>query len=166
MDRLNIFHALTLTVQLCLMQSSQKRLAENFFFTTTVSPWIRHWPIPMILPGKKRRQEETANTTGYAKSKMEKYTHQKLEACITYLLSDREAGSHRWCHQDACERQNTQKQQFCSNYCGNTGEIVYYQLCSNCNKSGKRFFILSNVPTVHHNGSLGQSCGARGVNVK
>lgn len=36
------------------MQSSQKRLAENFFFTTTVRPWMRHWPTPMILPGRKR----------------------------------------------------------------------------------------------------------------
>lgn len=37
-----LFHARALTVQLYLMQSSQKRLAENFFFTTTVSPWIKH----------------------------------------------------------------------------------------------------------------------------
>lgn len=37
-----LFHAQSLTVQLYLIQSSQKRLAENFFFTTTVSPWIKH----------------------------------------------------------------------------------------------------------------------------
>lgn len=42
-----------LTVQLYLMQSSQKRLAENFFFTTTVRPWIKHWPTPIILPNKR-----------------------------------------------------------------------------------------------------------------
>lgn len=46
-----------LTVQLYLMQSSQKRLAENFFFTTTVTPCIRHWPTPMILPGERNTSQ-------------------------------------------------------------------------------------------------------------
>lgn len=41
-------------MHLYLMQSSQKRLAENFLFTTTVRPWIRHWPTPMILPDMNR----------------------------------------------------------------------------------------------------------------
>lgn len=35
-------HVGVLTVQLYLIQSSQKRLAENFFLTTTVSPLIKH----------------------------------------------------------------------------------------------------------------------------
>ena len=39
-----------LTVQLYLMQSSQKLLAENFLFTTTVTPLIRLCPTPMMLP--------------------------------------------------------------------------------------------------------------------
>ena len=50
--------------------------------------------------------------------------HEELEGNIMYLLSDREAGSRRWCHQGACERQNTQKLRFCSNCCGNIGNIL------------------------------------------
>lgn len=46
------FKCKSLTVQLYFMQSSQKRLAENFLLTTTVSPFIRLWPTPMMLPGK------------------------------------------------------------------------------------------------------------------
>lgn len=40
-----------LTVQLCLTQSSQKRLAENFLLITTVIPKSKHWPTPMMVPG-------------------------------------------------------------------------------------------------------------------
>ena len=40
----------SLTVQLYLIQSSQKREAENFFRITTVMPWIRHCPIPTMFP--------------------------------------------------------------------------------------------------------------------
>lgn len=50
--------------------------------------------------------------------------HQELEATITYLLSDREEGSHRWHHWGECERQNNQKQQFCSNCWMKTTEIL------------------------------------------
>lgn len=39
-----------LTVQLCLTQSSQKRLAENFLLITTVKPKSKHWPTPMMVP--------------------------------------------------------------------------------------------------------------------
>lgn len=38
------------TVQLCLTQSSQKWLAENFLLTTTVKPKSKHWPTPMMVP--------------------------------------------------------------------------------------------------------------------
>lgn len=41
-----------LTVQRYLAQSSQKRLAENFFLMTTVRPWSRHCPTPMMFPAK------------------------------------------------------------------------------------------------------------------
>ena len=41
---------LSLTVQLYLIQSSQKREAENFFRITTVMPWSRHCPIPTMFP--------------------------------------------------------------------------------------------------------------------
>lgn len=39
-----------LTVQLCLTQSSQKRLAENFPRITTVKPKSKHCPTPMMVP--------------------------------------------------------------------------------------------------------------------
>lgn len=77
-----------LTVQLYLIQSSQNRLAENFFLTTTVRPWRRHCPTPMILPEVKGKKLWLC------------YVHNngipgELEATVTHLLSDRAADSHK-----------------------------------------------------------------------
>ena len=51
LNNLAIFSLLHVhTVQLYLMQSSQKREAENFFLITTVQPLIKHCPIPRTPP--------------------------------------------------------------------------------------------------------------------
>lgn len=54
----------SLTVQLYLIQSSQKREAENFFRITTVMPWIRHCPIPTMFPEGRGGTRGSGRQTG------------------------------------------------------------------------------------------------------
>lgn len=108
-------------MHLYLVQSSQKRLAENFFLITTVRPWMRHWPTPMMLPEKRGSRSQLRLFWVVGRIPGDRHDPSATEEEEAYLRSGRAGGSCRRCPPGAFCRRSSRRQR-CDNTWKNTAQ--------------------------------------------